>query len=93
MTMSKEEDLKFYDIREIKKAEDSEWIPRQKGYIGINKNEGLFIPEEDAYANAFERCTNGSEEMIAEFKEMLVEWFFSGDWLERDLEKELRVRE
>ena len=89
MTMSKEEDLKYYDINEIKRAEESGWIERQEGFIGLNENEGLFIPEEDAFGYAFERCTNGTDEMIAEFKEMLVEWFFSGDWMKRDIEKEL----
>ena len=86
---SHEEDLKFYNLEEIKNSEDSGWIPRTEGYIGINENEGIYVSQEEAYAFAFERCTNGTQEQIAEFKEMLVEWFFSGDWVKRDIEKGL----
>lgn len=89
MAMSKEEDLKYYSLEEMKKAEESGWIEKQEGFIGLNENGGLFIPQEDAFAYAFERCTNGTDKQIAEFKEMLVEWFFSGDWIKRDIKTEL----
>lgn len=42
---------------------------------------GVFVPESEAYNYALERCLNGTEEDVKEFKEMLVEWFYSGgDW-------------
>jgi hypothetical protein len=44
-----------------------------------------FVSMEDAYAYAFERCTNGTDEEIAEFKEMLVEWFYSGNWTKQEV--------
>lgn len=50
----------------------------QDGYLEFHSNE--FVSDEDAYAYAFERCTNGTDEEIKEFQEMLVEWFFSGNW-------------
>lgn len=50
-------------------------------YVGVNSEKGNVVPEEEAYGYAFERCTNGSDEDIQEFKKMLVEWFYSGDWI------------
>lgn len=50
----------------------------QDGYLGFHTNE--FVSDEDAFAYAFERCMNGTEKEQKEFQEMLVEWFFSGDW-------------
>ena len=42
---------------------------------------GNFVPESEAYEYALEQCLHGSEEDIKEFKEMLVEWYFSGNWV------------
>ena len=65
---------------------DSEWefnSPKEvqqklsePGYHECGTN--VFVPESEAYEYALERCLNGSEEDIKEFKEMLVEWFYSG---------------
>ena len=49
-------------------------------YVGVNKEKGKFVSEADAYAYAFERSVNGTDEEVAEFKAMLLEWFYSGDW-------------
>lgn len=68
---------------------DSEWefnAPQDvkeklngKGFHEVGT--GNFVPESEAYEYALERCLNGTEEDIKEFKEMLVEWFYSGgDW-------------
>ena len=67
---------------------DSQWDWQQsgeveeksgrKGYVEILTDE--FVPEDEAFEYAFERCTNGSEDEQKEFKTMLVEWFFSGNW-------------
>ena len=65
---------------------DSEWpcmVPEEvkeklsePGYHEYGTN--IFVPESEAYDFALERCLNGSEEDMKEFKEMLVEWFYSG---------------
>lgn len=38
------------------------------------------ISQEDAYEYALEKCLHGEDH--EEFKSMLVEWFFSGDYIE-----------
>lgn len=71
---------------------DSEWesldrnIPdsiqeklREPGYHEIGT--GNFVPQSEAYNYALERCLNGTEEDQKEFIEMLVEWFYSGNWI------------
>lgn len=68
---------------------DSEWefvapqkvnvILQDKGYHECRT--GNFVPETQAYEYALERCLYGTEEETKEFKEMLIEWFYSGgDW-------------
>ena len=47
-------------------------------YVGIGTEKGNIVPEEYAYKYALYRCLHGSEEDQEEFKEMLVEWFYSG---------------
>ena len=59
-----------------------EEVLSQKGYHELGTN--VFVPEEDAYEYAFDRCMNGSEEEQKEFKEMLVEWFYSGNWVKEE---------
>lgn len=54
------------------------------GYIGVGPEAGTFVPENVAFKYAFERCTNGTPEDKEEFREMLVEWFFSGNWIKED---------
>ncbi len=54
------------------------------GYIGIGPEEGIFIPENVAFEYALERCLHGSEDDQNEFQEMLVEWFYSGNWIKED---------
>lgn len=50
-------------------------------YEGIGPEQGTIVNDEDAYAYALERCLSGTEEDKQEFKEMLVEWFYSGNWI------------
>ena len=45
---------------------------------------GNFVPEDDAFDYALERCLHGTEEGKREFKEMLIEWFYSGNWVKED---------
>lgn len=66
------------ELRWIEKEEVDE-ILEQEGYHEIGTN--VFVSDEDAYEYAFDRCMNGTEEEQKEFKEMLVEWFYSGNWI------------
>lgn len=54
------------------------------GYLGIFLENGIFVPEDKAYEYALERCLSGSKEDQKEFREMLVEWFYSGNWIKED---------
>lgn len=59
-------------------------------YIGIRSEKDTVIEDDQAYEYALERCLHGTEEDQEEFQKMLVEWFYSGDWLhEEDEFKEL----
>lgn len=48
---------------------------------------GTFVPEGDAFNYALERCLDGPPEgackmnWTGEFREMLVGWYFSGNWV------------
>ena len=53
---------------------------------GIGPEQGTIVNDEDAYAYALERCLSGTEEDKQDFKEMLVEWFYSGNWARREEE-------
>jgi hypothetical protein len=59
-------------------------------YCGIGPNAGLVIPEEDALPYAMHQCgipcINPAPDS-EEFKGMLVEWFYSGSWLENGQEE------
>ena len=69
---------------------DSEWghtdpvevVLNQHGYHEMGTN--VFVPESEAYEYALERCLNGTEQDQKEFKEMLVEWFYSGNWIKEE---------
>jgi hypothetical protein len=41
----------------------------------------VFVSDEDAYEYALDKCMNGTDEEQDEFKKMLVEWYFSGNWI------------
>ena len=46
------------------------------------------ITEEQAFEYALERCLFGSQEDKREFKSMLIEWFFSGNFIKEEKENE-----
>ena len=70
--------------RRIGPAEEDEKL-NGPGYEEIGT--GIFVPEEDAFNYALERCFEVVPEGVhsfswtQEFKEMLVEWFYSGNWI------------
>lgn len=51
---------------------------------------GVFVPEEDAFDYALERCFEIVPNFVHrlkwtdEFKKMLVQWFYSGNWVKVD---------
>lgn len=57
-------------------------------YIGIGPEEGKVIEEERAYRYALERCLYGTPEDQREFKEMLVDWFYSGNFIKEEMKNE-----
>ena len=44
---------------------------------------GTFVPEKDAYRYAMERISQ-DEDLKRELVEMVVEWFYSGNWVRED---------
>lgn len=70
---------------------DSEWKDIEKhqeeekqvihGYEDISSN--TFVSDAVAFEYAFERCLKGTEQDKAEFREFLVDWFYSGNWVRR----------
>lgn len=57
-------------------------------YVGIGPEKGTVVEEDQAYEYALERCLHGTREDVNDFKEMLVEWFYSGNWLKKGQENE-----
>lgn len=50
-------------------------------YIGIGPESGTIVEGEQAYEYALERCLKGTLEEQQEFRDMLVEWYYSGNWI------------
>lgn len=77
-------------IVENRMVVDSEWehtypvevVLNQPGYHEMGTN--VFVPESEAYEYALERCLNGTKQDQKEFKEMLVDWFYSGNWIKEE---------
>lgn len=53
-------------------------------YYGIGPERGKIIEEDQAFDYALERCLKGPLEDQKEFREMLVEWFYSGNWIKKE---------
>lgn len=52
-------------------------------YEGIFSERGNYVEDDEAFEYALERCLHGNEDEKKEFKEMLVEWYYSGNWIYR----------
>lgn len=50
-------------------------------YRGVGPEYGNVVSFEDAYRYALERSLSGLLEEQEEFEKMLVEWYFSGNWI------------
>ena len=53
-------------------------------YIGIGPEKDTVVEEEQVFDYALERSLHGTPEDQREFREMLVEWFYSGNWKKED---------
>ena len=54
---------------------------RRKNVLQRNSPEaGTIVEEDQAYQYALERCLHGTLEEQKEFREALVEWYYSGNW-------------
>lgn len=56
-------------------------------YLGMLSEQGNVVEDEEAFDYALERCLKGTLEEQQEFKEMLVEWYYSGNWVHREEEQ------
>ena len=57
-------------------------------YVGVGPEQGKVIEEEQAYQYALERCLNCTPEDQQEFREMLVDWFYSGNFIKEEKKNE-----
>lgn len=53
-------------------------------YLGMLSEQGNVVEDEEAFEYALERCLKGTLEEQQEFREMLVEWYYSGNWVYRE---------
>ena len=53
-------------------------------YTGIGPEYGKVVDEEQAFDYALERCLHGTIQDQEDFREILVEWFYSGNWIKED---------
>lgn len=70
---------------ELKKIRKRGYLPEPPvAYEGFSEHEGEYILASDALAYAMNQCgivhTGKSSPEQREFDEMLVEWYFSGNW-------------
>ena len=66
----------------MERTEEVETVLSEKGYHELGTN--VFVPEEDAYEYALDKCLNGTEQEQKDFKELLLEWFYSGNWVKEE---------
>lgn len=53
-------------------------------YIGIGPEDGTVVEDNQAFDYALGRCLNGTPDDRKDFREMLVEWFYSGNWVKEE---------
>ena len=50
-------------------------------YIGIGPEQDAVVSEEQAFDYSLERCLHGTPQDQQDFRELLIEWFYSGNWI------------
>ena len=58
---------------------------KKVSYVGSCSEEGTVGEEDQAFDYALERCLKGTLEDQRDFKEMLVEWFYSGNFVKEEV--------
>ena len=76
--------LTITDFSENLKLKILEEIAKQMSYIGIGPEDGTVVEDNQEFDYALERCLNGAPDEQKEFREMLVEWFYSGNWVKEE---------
>lgn len=56
-------------------------VQADTGWIGIGPENGTFVSDDQAFEYALERALHGDKEETKEFKEILVDWYYSGNWI------------
>lgn len=54
------------------------------GYIGIGPERGNYVPEDKAFTYALEHGLHGTKDEVNEFREVLIDWYFSGNWIKEE---------
>ena len=54
-------------------------------FVGLGPVKGTVVEEDQAYEYALERCLHGTAEEQEEFRRMLIEWYYSGNWLKEEV--------
>lgn len=57
-------------------------------YVGIGPEAGKRIEESEAFRYALEQCLFGSDADREEFRKMLPEWYFSGNYKKEEIADE-----
>ena len=76
------------ELAPVRTREEVKERLRGPGYLEIGTDN--FVSEEDAFDYALEQCLKVVPgfihriEWTEEFREMLVEWFYSGNWIKED---------
>ena len=63
-------------------SEEVDKAVSEKGYHEFGTN--TFVPEDEAFDYALDRCMNGSEAEQKEFRQMLMDWFYSGNLVKEE---------
>lgn len=53
-------------------------------YIGIGPEKDKVVTEDQAFDYALESSLHGTLQDQRDFRELLVEWFYSGNWIKED---------
>lgn len=53
-------------------------------YVGFGPEEGHVVPEDKAFDYALERCLRGTIQDREDFREEVIRWFYSDNWVEEE---------
>ena len=54
-------------------------------YRGIGPEDGHIVEEKEAFQYALDRCLHGTAEDQRDFRNLLIELFYSGNWIKEDI--------